>query len=144
MTHRGLRRGALAGLVAGLAAVAAMYVAALVTGIRALPDLLQQPILAVMPGPVFGFLIDNLQHAGKVIEEAGLIVTMVAALAALGALAGLAAERYGLRRAGLVAAAVAWAIVALALLPAGGQGLLGLAAGVTTPLIWALVFVVYW
>src|SRR4030088_2309804 len=82
MTLPGVRRGGLAGLVGGLATVAAMYVLALVTGGRALPDLLQQPILAVMPGPVFGFLIDNLQHAGKVIEEAGLIVTMVAALRA--------------------------------------------------------------
>jgi DMSO/TMAO reductase YedYZ molybdopterin-dependent catalytic subunit len=97
-----------------------------------------------MPGPVFGFLIDNLQHAGKVMEEAGLIVTMVVALAALGALAGLASERLGLGRVGLVAAAVAWAVVTFALLPIGGLGLLGLGGGATTPVIWALVFVVYW
>src|SRR5215469_10675489 len=105
MGLRAARRGGLAGLAAGMAAVAAMYVAGLLTGLRALPDLLQQPILAVMPGPVFGFLIDNLQHAGKVIEEAGLIVTMVVALAVLGGLAGLATDRFGLPRGGLVAAA---------------------------------------
>src|SRR6266700_5590005 len=139
-----LRRGALAGLVAGLATVAAMYVVALVTGGRALPDLLQQPILAVMPGPVFGFLIDNLQHAGKVIEEAGLVVAMVVALTVLGAVAGWVADRYGIGRAGLLAAALAWLVIALAVLPLAGQGLLGLGAGVTTPLIWALVLVVYW
>jgi DMSO/TMAO reductase YedYZ molybdopterin-dependent catalytic subunit len=144
MTHKDWRHGAFGGLVAGLAAVAAMYVAAPLTGIRPLPDLLQQPILAVMPGPVFGFLIDNLQHAGKVIEEAGLIATMVVALTVLGAAAGLATERYGLGRAGLIAAAVGWAVVALAVLPITGQGLLGLASGVTTPVIWALVFVAYW
>ena len=144
MTLPVLRRGALAGLVAGLAAVAAMYLAALLTGMRALPDLLQQPILALMPGPVFGFLIDNLQHAGKVIEEAGLIVAMVAALAVLGALAGLATDRYGLPRAGLVAAGVGWLVVAGAILPLAGQGPLGLVGGVTTPVVWALVFVVYW
>src|SRR5438309_8062482 len=108
MTLDGARRGAWAGLLGGLAAVAAMYVAALLTGLRALPDLLQQPILAVMPGPVFGFLIDNLQHAGKVIEEASLIVAMVVAMAFLGALAGLATARFGLPRAGLVAAALGW------------------------------------
>jgi DMSO/TMAO reductase YedYZ molybdopterin-dependent catalytic subunit len=144
MTLHGVRRGALAGLVAGLAAVAAMYVAALLTGMRALPDLLQQPILALMPGPVFGFLIDNLQHAGKVVEEAGLIVSMVVALAVLGALAGLATDRFGLPRAGLVAAAVGWLVMAGAVLPLAGQGMLGLGAGVTTPVVWALVFVVYW
>jgi DMSO/TMAO reductase YedYZ molybdopterin-dependent catalytic subunit len=124
--------------------VAAMEVVALLTGLRTLPDLLQQPILAVMPGPVFGFLIDNLQHAGKVLEEAGLIVTMVLALAVLGALAGFATDRFGLPRAGLVAAALAWLVVALAVLPAAGQGLLGLASGPTTPVLWALVLVAYW
>jgi DMSO/TMAO reductase YedYZ molybdopterin-dependent catalytic subunit len=144
MTPDGARRGAFAGLVSGLATVAVMYVAALVTGIRAVPDLLQQPILALMPGPVFGFLIDNLQHAGKVIEEAGLIVTMVLALAALGALAGYATGRFGLPRAGLLAAALAWLVLVLVVLPLSGQGLLGLAGGATTPVIWALVFVTYW
>ncbi len=144
MTSDGLRRGAFAGGVAGLATVAVMYVAALLTGLRSLPDLLQAPILALMPGPVFGFLIDNLQHAGKVIEEAGLIVAMVLALAALGALAGLATERFGLPRAGLLAAVLAWLVVALGVLPIAGQGLLGLASGATTPVVWALVFVTYW
>src|SRR5215471_12744355 len=111
MRFPGLRRGVVAGLLAGLAAVAAMYVAGLLTGLRALPDLLQQPILAIMPGPVFGFLIDNLQHAGKVLEEAGLIVAMVVALGILGALAGYASDRFGLSRAGLLVAALAWAVV---------------------------------
>ena len=139
-----VRRGAWAGMVAGFTAVAAMYVAALVTGVRALPDLLQQPILSAMPGPVFGFLIDNLQHAGKVIEEVGLIAAMVVALAGLGAAAGFVTERYRLPRAGLLAGAIAWLVVALVALPLGGQGLLGLSAGPTTPVVWALVFVAYW
>src|SRR5262249_42940732 len=144
MRSAGIRRGGLAGLAAGLAAVAAMYVAGLVTGLKALPDLLQQPILGVMPGPVFGFLIDNLQHAGKVLEEAGLMVAMVLGLVVLGALAGYATDRFGLARAGLIAAAVAWAVVVAIVLPVGGQGFLGLAAGVQTPVIWAIVLAVYW
>jgi DMSO/TMAO reductase YedYZ molybdopterin-dependent catalytic subunit len=144
MRSPGVRRGGLAGLAAGLAAVAAMYVAGLLTGLKPLPDLLQQPILGVMPGPVFGFLIDNLQHAGKVFEEASLIVAMVVGLAVLGALAGYATDRFGLARAGLIAAAVAWAVVVAVALPVGGQGFLGLAAGVQTPVIWAIVLAVYW
>src|SRR5258708_18936162 len=107
MTIPGLRRGGLAGLVAGLAAVAAMYVAGLLTGLRALPDLLQQPILAIMPGFVFGFLIDNLQHAGKVLEEASLIAGMVVALGVLGALACVAAARFGLPPGALIRAGLA-------------------------------------
>ena len=144
MRSEGVRRGLWAGLVAGLATMVAMELAALLAGIRALPDLLQQPILAVMPGPVFGFLIDNLQHAGKVLEEAGLIVAMVAGLTVLGGVAGYAADRFGLPEAGLAAAALAWLLVVLVALPAGGQGLAGLAAGLTTPVVWALVLVVYW
>jgi DMSO/TMAO reductase YedYZ molybdopterin-dependent catalytic subunit len=144
MLSEGARRGAWAGLIAGLAAVAAMYVASLVAGLRALPDLLQQPILSIMPGPVFGFLIDNLQHAGKVIEEAGLVIAMVVGLAILGGAAGLVAERSKLPRPGLVAAAIAWLVVNLLVLPVTGQGLLGLTAAFTTPVLWALVFAAYW
>jgi DMSO/TMAO reductase YedYZ molybdopterin-dependent catalytic subunit len=55
-------------------------------GITPLPDILQAPILAALPGPVFGFLIDNLQHAGKVAEETGLVLAIVA----LGATVGIA------------------------------------------------------
>jgi DMSO/TMAO reductase YedYZ molybdopterin-dependent catalytic subunit len=55
-------------------------------GITPLPDVLQTPILAALPGPVFGFLIDNLQHAGKVAEETGLVVAIVG----LGAVVGIA------------------------------------------------------
>src|SRR2546430_11466077 len=89
MTLEGARRGGRAGLLGGLAAVATMYVAALLTGLRALPDVLQQPILALMPGPVFGFLIDNLQHAGKVLEEAGILVLLEAGAVAPGGVFGL-------------------------------------------------------
>src|SRR5919204_2007819 len=98
MRKEGLRRGAWAGLVAGLAAAALMYLASGLIGLRTLPESLQPPLLAAMPGPLFGFLIDRLQHTGKVLEEAGLLVGMVAALAALGAGAGWLADRYGLPR----------------------------------------------
>src|SRR5262249_57209386 len=104
----------------------------------------QQQILSVMPGPVFGFLIDNLQHAGKVIEEVGLIAAMVIALACLGAAAGIMTERYQLPQAGLLAGVVAWLVVALVALPLGGQGFLGLSGGPATPVLWALAFAAYW
>src|SRR2546427_11938850 len=105
MRDDGLRRGAWSGLVAGLGSAALMYVASALIGLRTLPELLQQPILSAMPGPVFGFLIDRLQHAGKVLEEAGLLVAMVLSLAALGAVVGFLGERRGLPRPGIVAGA---------------------------------------
>src|SRR5260370_8288343 len=70
-------RGFAWGALAGLALVALMYVAGVFLGLRPLPQALSGPILALMPGFVFGFLIDTLQHAGKVVEEFGLIVAMI-------------------------------------------------------------------
>src|ERR1700687_5799919 len=81
---------------AGLALAALMYLANALIGLRPLPQLLSQPLLAVMPGPVFGFLIDTLQHAGQVVEELGLNIAMVAGLGILGsawALGGRAGHR---------------------------------------------------
>jgi DMSO/TMAO reductase YedYZ molybdopterin-dependent catalytic subunit len=126
-----------------MAAAALMYVGSGLIGLRTLPEALQPPLLAVMPGPVFGFLIDRLQHAGKVLEEAGLLLAMVAGLVVLGGLAGRLAERGRLPRSGLMAGAVAWLAVTLILLPLAGDGLLGLNRGLTQPLGWAIVFAAY-
>src|SRR6266446_10295794 len=103
--RRVVTRGFGSGVVAGLLLVALMYLAKLVIGITPLPQLLQQPILAVMPGFVFGFLIDNLQHAGKVVEEFGLIVAMVIGLGVLGAAWAVASRRWKFSQLALVFAA---------------------------------------
>ena len=70
--------------------MAVSYVAAWIFGVPSLPDLVQAPILAALPGPVFALLIDNLQHLGKVIEETGLVILIVAlGVAAAGSVAGI-------------------------------------------------------
>src|SRR6202158_5497066 len=101
------------GALAGLALVALMYLARTFLGLRPLPQALSGPVLAIMPGFVFGFLIDTLQHAGKVVEEIGLIV------------------------------GVGWVVVTAVLLPISGDGFLGLNDGPTTPLVWGLLFAIY-
>ncbi len=131
------------GAVAGTALVALMYLANLLLGLRPLPQLLNQPILSLMPGFVFGFLIDTLQHAGKVVEEAGLIVAMIAALGVLGAAEAVAALRWRFEQLALVFAAIGWVVVAAILLPVSGSGFLGLDGGPATPLIWATLFAIY-
>ncbi len=136
-------RGFAWGALAGLALVALMYVAAVFLGLRPLPQALSGPILALMPGFVFGFLIDTLQHAGKVVEEFGLIVAMVVGLGVLGAAWAMASGRWRFARPALVFAAGGWLVVAVVLLPLSGDGILGLNDGPTTPLIWALLFAVY-
>jgi DMSO/TMAO reductase YedYZ molybdopterin-dependent catalytic subunit len=148
MTKASRRQAALRGFgwgaLGGLVLVTLMYLASLVLGLRPLPQLLNQPLLAVMPGFVFGFLIDTLQHAGKVVEELGLIIAMVVGLGVLGAACGLASLRWHSQRLPLAFAAVGWAVVAGVLLPISGAGFLGLGDdGLVTPLIWAALFAIY-
>ena len=141
------RRAALSGFgwgcIGGGALVAVMYYAAVFLGLRPLPGLLNEPLLSVMPGFVFGFLIDKLQHAGKVIEEFGLIVAMVVALGVLGAIAAVASMRWTSSWLPFAFAAAGWLVVCLILLPIAGVGWLGLNDGPATPLIWAALFAIY-
>ncbi len=139
----GWKRGLWAGVLAGTATVGAMELAATLVGLRTLPDVLEEPFLALLPGPLFGFLIDTLQHAGKVLEAIGLLVATVAGLALLGALYGAIAERRSIPYLGLGAGAIAWVAVCGVLLPLAGDGLLGLHEGVTTPIVWAVLAVLY-
>jgi DMSO/TMAO reductase YedYZ molybdopterin-dependent catalytic subunit len=136
-------RGFAWGALAGLALVALMYVAGVFLGLRPLPQALSGPILALMPGFVFGFLIDTLQHAGKVVEEFGLIVAMIVGLGVLGAAWAVTGRRWLFAQSALVFAAVGWLVVVVALLPISGYGFLGLTDGPTTPIIWALLFAIY-
>src|ERR1700737_5101364 len=136
-------RGFASGALGGLALVALMYLASWLLGLRPLPQALSGPLLALMPGFVFGFLIDTLQHAGKVIEEFGLIVAMVLGLGVLGAAWAVASRRWKFSQSALVFAAAGWLVVVALLLPASGDGFLGLNDGPTTPLIWGVLFAVY-
>jgi DMSO/TMAO reductase YedYZ molybdopterin-dependent catalytic subunit len=136
---RGFGWGALGGLVL----VTLMYLASLVLFLRPLPQLLNQPLLSIMPGFVFGFLIDTLQHAGKVVEELGLIVAMVVGLGVLGAAWGWTSLRWSSQYSPMAFAAAGWVVVVAVLLPIAGAGFLGLVDGLATPIIWALLFAVY-
>src|ERR1700687_2727340 len=112
------------GALAGLALVALMYLANLLLGLRPLPQLRNQPLLSLMPGFVFGFLIDTLQEAGKVVEELGLIVAMVVALGVLGAAWSWTSRFWHFQYSAMVFAAAGWLVVAAILLPISGDGVL--------------------
>ncbi len=139
-----LWQGAAAGALAGLAAVALMELLALGAGLKTLPDLLQGPLLALLPGAVFGYLIDNLQHLGKVLEEAGLLAAMVLLLGGLGGAAALVQARRPQWRPGVVAAAAGWlALTGLSLADAATGPFTVLAA--LNAAGWALVMAAwYW
>src|SRR6266581_3969208 len=110
------------GALAGLVLVALMYLASLLLDLKPLTQELNEPLLSIMPGFVFGFLIDTLQHAGKVVEEFGLIVAMVVALGVLGAAASVASLRWTSQYLPFAFAGLGWLVVAGLLLPAGGAG----------------------
>jgi DMSO/TMAO reductase YedYZ molybdopterin-dependent catalytic subunit len=131
------------GAIAGAALVALMYFAGGVFGLRPLPQLLNEPLLSLMPGFVFGFLIDTLQHAGKVVEELGLVVAIIVALGGLGAASAVANLRWRSQYLPFAFAAFAWLVVVGLLLPVGGQGFLGFNGGPATPIVWASLFAIY-
>lgn len=131
------------GLIGGLVLVALMYLAASLFGLTPLTQALNGPLLAVMPGFVFGFLIDTLQHAGKVVEEVGLALALVVALGVLGAAWAVSEARRPFAHSALVFAGAGWLVVVLVLLPIAGSGLLGLNDGIATPIEWAVLFVAY-
>jgi len=144
MTARDAAKSGFAwGVIGGLALVGLMYLASGILGLRPLTQALNDPLLSVMPGFVFGFLIDTLQHAGKVVEEAGLIVAMVVALGVLGAAWAVTTRSRPFPYSALAFAAVGWLVVVLVLLPVAGVGLLGLNDGFATPIEWAVLFVAY-
>ncbi len=136
------------GCLAGLALVGLMYYAGALLGLRPLPQLLNEPLLSVMPGFVFGFLIDTLQHAGKVVEEIGLIIAMIVGLGVLGAASSVTNLRlepgsWRSRWLPFAFAGIGWLLVTAVLLPIAGLGFLGLNDGPATPLIWASLFAIY-
>lgn len=143
LTRHPTGRGLVAGAVAGAATVTAMYLIGLLTGLQPLPQLLQQPLLDALPGPVFGFLIDNLQHLGKVVEEAGLIAGMVLALAGWGAVYGRIRSQRVVPGLAMIMGGLAWAVTTLVLLPFSGDGLLGLNEGLPAPITWAVLYAGY-
>ena len=131
------------GAIAGAALVALMYFAGAVFGLHPLPQLLNEPLLSLMPGFVFGFLIDTLQHAGKVVEELGLVLAMIIGLGVLGAASAVAQLRWESQYVPFAFAGAGWFVVVAILLPISGQGFLGLAGGPATPIVWAALFAIY-
>ncbi len=140
-----MRRAAnlIPGAVGGVVFTAGMYIASAATGLSTLPDLALQGFLRFLPGPVIGYLIDELQHAAKVLFEASTVVAMVAALAALGAAYPALRRRNVGRFAAFVLAGVGWVLLCAVVLPVLDDGVMGLDEGGLAPLVWALLFAAY-
>jgi DMSO/TMAO reductase YedYZ molybdopterin-dependent catalytic subunit len=97
-----------AGGVAGLVMAAVMFSLRLALGVPALPELVEDQAIALLPGPLFSLLLDQLQFAGKPLFLVGLAGAQVLAGVLLGCSYGCCwpAHRWRLDRAGLVSGAL--------------------------------------
>jgi DMSO/TMAO reductase YedYZ molybdopterin-dependent catalytic subunit len=111
-----LRLGALAGSAGGLATVLAGLILQPLIGLPTLPDLLQDRLVKLTPGALFGLLIDRLQLAGRPLLYSGLLLLELVVLALAGALATAVAQRRSRTTTPLSRRRLLWHVVTLALL----------------------------
>ncbi|MCL4543282.1 MAG: molybdopterin-dependent oxidoreductase [Chloroflexi bacterium] len=123
----------LAGALAGLVVLWLAFVLRFVADVPTLPELFLDRVVLLIPGPVFGFLIDRLQLVGRPLLYAGLLVGELVILAALGGLVALAfgyhddisgkADRVsGWWRLVMLAVGL-WIVLGVVILPLAGDGI---------------------
>lgn len=115
---RTVRRGALIGATAAVVVVALMFGLRLAVGLRSLPDIAADAMTLLLPGSIFGYLIDRLQHFGRPL----MLVGLSAGLVVLGALTAAAAARYLATRSLAVRLVAPAAALSLLTLPAVALG----------------------
>jgi len=143
------RAGAVAGALAGLVVVLLGFLFRPLALLPDLPTLLTDRALDLTPGPVFGFLIDHLQYAGRPLLATVILLGEIGALALVGScIAPLVVRRtavspvlhpsqhsrhqatsYNLLPMVIVTAVVLWLAFGLVVIPLAGGGLFG----ATTP-----------
>ena len=129
-------RGGAVGAASGAVVVALMFGVRLVAGIQALPDVAADAMTLVLPGSVFGFLIDRLQEYGRTSLLVGVAVGLIALCGLQGAIA--ATRLAGLGR--LVRGAASAVALSLLTLPVVflGAGEEAAAPAVATALYWVI------
>jgi DMSO/TMAO reductase YedYZ molybdopterin-dependent catalytic subunit len=103
-------RGFWSGVGAGCAFVVVALLVRVTVSVPTLPELVQDRLVLLLPGPIFSLLLDRFLYLGKPI----LFGSLLAAQLLAGGLAGIVAAR--LRRPVLVAAAL-WLLTGVVLLP---------------------------
>lgn len=130
-----LRGGAALGATAGTLVVALMFGLRLAAGVQALPDIAADAMTLIVPGSIFGYLIDRLQEYGRPTLLVGVALSLIVLCAIAGALAatGLATLR-GVRRAALVTLGLTLVTVPFVFL---GAGEYAAAPSLATLVYWA-------
>ena len=129
-------RGGAIGAAAGAVVVALMFGLRLSAGIQALPDVAADAMTLVLPGSVFGFLIDRLQEYGRPSLLVGVAVGLVTLCGLLGAIAATRLARLGhLPRGGAIAATLAVLTLPIVVLGAGEDAV---GPAIATAAYWTL------
>ena len=131
------RGGAAVGLAAAAVVVALMFAVRLTFDVRALFDLAADAMTLVLPGSVFGLLIDRLQEYGRPLMLIGLSLGLLV----LGALAGAVRARYLARRSLLLRLAIPTLALCALTLPIvfiGATDELAIVPALTTLAYWSL------
>src|SRR3989442_3760922 len=129
-------RGGTTGAAAGAVVVALMFGLRLTMGIQALPDVAADAMTLVLPGSVFGFLIDRLQEYGRPSLLVGVAVGLVTLCGLLGAIAATRLARLGhLPRGGAIAATLGVLTLPIVVLGAGEDAV---GPAIATAAYWTL------
>jgi DMSO/TMAO reductase YedYZ molybdopterin-dependent catalytic subunit len=125
------------GGTAALVVVALMLALRTSLGVASLPDVAADAMTLVLPGSVFGYLIDRLQHFGRPLMLVGLAGGLVALAAVMGAVVARFLRGATALARGLIAAAAMSALtLPVVFLGASEEQLLGVVA--TTIAYWCL------
>src|ERR1700730_18569549 len=95
-----MRRSFLSGAAAGCAFVIVALLGRAIDTVHTLPELVQDRLVLLLPGPLFSLLLDRSLYLGKPLLFGSLLLAQVV----LGGVAGIAIGRWG--RPALVAAAL--------------------------------------
>lgn len=129
------------GVVAGLAFLVVELAGRVFLRIPTLPELMQDRLVLLTPGPMFAFVLDRMLYLGKPTFFASLLLLQLM-LAGLG---GLVLARW---QRPLALAAILWLVTGLVVLPVMGQGVFANRLGVALLTLmafgaYALAFIVY-
>lgn len=103
------------GVVAGCAFLVVELLARLVAGVPSVPELLQDRLVVLAPGPVFSFVLDRLYYLGKPLFFTGMLVLQLV-LAGVG---GVVVARW---RRPAALAAILWLLTGFVVFPIFGRG----------------------
>lgn len=124
----------LTGVAAGGAFVVVELLGRVIGGVPTLPELFQDRLILLLPGPVFSFLLGRLFYLGKPLLFVGLLLLQFV-------LAGLGGVIVACQRQPWALAAILWLVTGVLLLPLAGKGVMAGSASVA--LVTALSFLAY-